>query len=228
MRLKSLTESFNWAIDGVMYCLKKERNMRVHAVMGCLALLLAALLDVTRLELLVLFLTIGAVLAAEMFNTAIEEVVNLITNQYHPIAERAKNASAGAVLILALAALVVGYLVFFQRIIQLHPDVVRRVYDAEYLVAIALTLILALTIGMKMQVGRGSYMHGGMPSGHTGIAFGLATAIWMISDGLPAALAMLLALLVAQSRVSSRVHTWWETTVGAILGTLVTVLIFQL
>jgi diacylglycerol kinase (ATP) len=97
---------------GILHVLRHERNMRIHMVSALVVLALATVLGVPRLEFLILILTIGMMFVAELINTAFEEVVNLITREYHPLAGIIKNIAAGAVLVAALTALWIGYIVF--------------------------------------------------------------------------------------------------------------------
>lgn len=112
MRARTLGESFRYAFAGVAYAWRTQRNLRVHAAAAVVVLLLAWAVGATGGELALLVLTIGMVVAAELFNTAIEAVVDLVTEAYHPLAAVAKNVAAGAVLVLAGVAVVIGYLAF--------------------------------------------------------------------------------------------------------------------
>ncbi len=94
---------------------------------------------------------------------------------------------------------------------------------------IALMVVLFATIGAKAYVGRGTSLSGGMPSGHAALAFATATAITFVSNHiLVASLAFLLALLVSQSRVEGKIHSFLEVAAGALMGVIITVLLFQL
>ncbi len=84
MRSRNLISSFQYAVDGIVFVLQTQRNMKVHFLIGILVIFLAAMLNVTRLELLILVMTVGLVIAVEMLNTAVEEVVNLVTVKIHP------------------------------------------------------------------------------------------------------------------------------------------------
>lgn len=112
MKSRSLIESFNYAVSGIIYTLKTEKNMRIHFIIATIVIILSLFFDFTRLELLILFFSIALVLIAEMINTAIERTVDLITEDYHPLARLAKDIAAGGVLIAALNSLIVGYLLF--------------------------------------------------------------------------------------------------------------------
>ena len=115
MKSRSIIESFNYAVDGIIYTLKTQRNMRIHFALAVFVLILSLFLNFTRLEFLILFITVTFVIATEMINTAIEKAIDMITEDYHPLAKISKNVAAGAVLVSAINAIVVGYLLFFDR-----------------------------------------------------------------------------------------------------------------
>ena len=99
MHRRFLLESFNYAIEGFLYTLKTQRNMRIHFLCGVLALLLALLCSFSRAELVALLLTIVLVLLAEMINTGVELIIDLITNEFHPLARIIKDVAAGTVFV---------------------------------------------------------------------------------------------------------------------------------
>ena len=105
----NLITSFKYAISGLTYGFQTQRNFRIHVVVGTLAIVLALVLRLSLVEIAIIGLTVGAVLAMELLNTAIESVVDLTVKQhYHDLARIAKDCAAGAVLISALVALLVG------------------------------------------------------------------------------------------------------------------------
>ena len=183
MSSKNMYASFNYAIQGVIYVLRTQRNMKVHFFMGILVIILATVLSVSRVELMVLFLTIGSVITAELVNTAVEEVVNLVTMEYHPLAKTAKNVSAGAVLVSAVTSVCIGYLVFIDYFLKFDAAVFRKAFPVHYLVVMAIATVPFTIISLKAGSGRDELLRGGMPSGHTALAFALAVAIWKTSTG---------------------------------------------
>lgn len=227
-RTRSLRDSFNYALQGVVYALITQRNMRIHVLLAVLVLILAVLLRVTRVELLILLLTIGLVVSAELMNTAVEEVVNLVTQEYHPIARDAKNVAAGAVFVSSLVALCVAYVVFIERLLYIDSRLIRPTYGSPFLTLIAVLAVATVTVILKAFSGRSDLLRGGMPSGHAAIAFSLATAVFFVGEGLIVVLSAALAVLVAQSRTEARIHSFIEVLIGAVLGVLITVLFFQM
>lgn len=215
-----------------MHALRTQRHMRWHAIMGCAVLLLALWLKLTKVEMIVIAATVTMVLVAEMFNTAIEVTIDLFTKDYHPLAAVAKNVAAGAVLLTALNALVVGYMIFVPTLEPLLPSVLEQVRRSPpYLTLAALALVVSAVVILKStNRAGGSIMQGGMPSGHTAVAFVLATAVVFLTSYEPTVsiLAILLALLVAESRLETKIHSLIEVMAGAAVGILLTTLVFQL
>ncbi len=230
MKIRRFTDSFNYAIEGIIYAVKTQRNMKFHMIIAILVLLGSLFFDFTKIEMLILFITITLVIVLEMINTAIEATIDVLANYYHPLAKIAKNVAAGAVLIAAVNAVLVGYLLFFEKLKPMSQTVILRIKQSDTTVVfIGLILIVMVTIIVKAIYGEGTPLKGGMPSGHSALAFGAATAISLItSDPLIITLSFFLALMVAQSRVEARIHTLYETIIGSIFGILITILIFRL
>ena len=111
--------SFRHATVGLGLLFATGRNARIQGVAGLAAIVLAALLGISRAEWAILLLTIAAVLALEAVNSAIEATVDLVTLEYHPLAKRAKDLAAGAVWLMALASVAVGALLFLPRLVVL-------------------------------------------------------------------------------------------------------------
>ena len=231
-RAPSILESFNYAFQGIIHVLRTQRNMRIHFAVATVVLILAFSYGVTKLELMALLVAISFVLIAEMVNTAIEATIDLATTSFDPLAKAAKDIAAGAVLIAAVNAIVIGYLVFADRLSTPSSRLVTRLREApSNLTLIALILIILIVIASKALTGRGTPLSGGLPSGHAALAFGGFTALAFIVDEdervVVSFVALIMALLVAQTRVESGIHTTSEVVLGAVIGTLVTMILFQ-
>ncbi len=118
MKTRSLGESFRCAFQGVVFVLRTERNMALHFLAAVLTLLVAALLRVTLLELACLTLTIAVVLVCELTNTALEILCDIVCRDLEPRIRRVKDVAAGAVLVSAITAVIVGILVLWPRVIS--------------------------------------------------------------------------------------------------------------
>jgi diacylglycerol kinase (ATP) len=232
-RRPSIFESFNYAIEGIIHVLRTQRNMRIHFGVAVGVLVAALVLNVSRLELIALLLSIAFVLIAEMFNTAIEAAVDVASTSFDPMAKLAKDIGAGAVLIAALNAIAVGYLVFSGQVADESSRLLDKLSDAPAeLTLIALVLTIALVIALKALSGRGSPLRGGWPSGHAAVAFAGWMAITLVLGDtehrfLVSSLTLIMALLVAQTRIEAGVHSTVEVASGSLLGALVTLVIFQ-
>ncbi len=231
MHKRKLFESFNYAIEGFMYVLKTQRNMRLHFLLGVIALLLGLYFNFSKIEFVLLFVTISFVFLAEMFNTGVELMIDLITNEFHPLARIIKDISAGAVLVAAINAVFVGYLLFLTilpvQTIQTSLEYIRQ--KPLHVTFISLLLVLAAVIFSKVKLGRGKPLRGGMPSGHSAVAFFIWAVTFFLSKSMILILSVfILAVLVAQSRLRPGYHSLKEVIVGALLGIGITSLIFFL
>jgi diacylglycerol kinase (ATP) len=230
-RTPAVLQSFNWAFEGVIHVLRTQRNMRIHFAVAAAVLILAFSYGVTRLELMALLVAISFVLIAEMVNTAIEATIDLTTTSFDPLAKMAKDIAAGAVLIASVNAVVVGYLVFADRLASPSGRLVERLREAPVnLTLIALILTILVVIASKALTGRGTPLSGGLPSGHAALAFGGWVSITFIAEEhrvVVSFVAFLMALLVVQTRVESGIHSTTEVVLGGVLGTLVTMILFQ-
>ena len=108
----TLRSSFRNALAGLWWSLKTQRNMRIHVVVGLIALIVAVALRFTAPEMAILVVTATTVLAAEMVNTVVEATVDLASPGYHPLAKTAKDVAAGAVLLTSIGAFAVGLFLF--------------------------------------------------------------------------------------------------------------------
>ena len=230
----SIFESFNYAFEGVIHVLRTQRNMRLHFLIAAIVLVGGVVVGVRRFELIALLLAIAFVLIAEMINTAIEHAIDVATTSFDPMAKLAKDIAAGAVLIASINAVAIGYLVFSDRIGDRSTRVLERVRDVPItLTLIALVLTIIIVIATKALTGRGTPLRGGLPSGHAALAFaGWMAATYAVDDSnhqfLISSLTLIMALLVAQTRVESGVHSALEVAYGGALGALVTLVVFQL
>jgi diacylglycerol kinase (ATP) len=213
-----------------MYAARTQPNMRAHLVIALLVILAAMILRLERNYIVELVIIIAAVLALELLNTAIESIVDLLTVTHHPLAKTAKDASAAAVLVASIAAVVVGYLVFYTGIINGGQRVYEAVASVPSNIAfVVLAAVAIVTIFAKAWAGRGSALQGGAISGHAALAFAAATLLaFLYQRPLAALLAYFVALLVAQSRVEAKIHTTGEVLAGAILGSVVALAVYML
>lgn len=116
------TVSFVHAWDGIIFALKTQPNFRYHALSALAVVLAGVFFEIGKLEWVVLAFTIMTVLVAETINTAIEQVVDLLTDKYHLNAKRAKDVAAGMVLVASVFAVIVGMVVFIPYIVEIFKE----------------------------------------------------------------------------------------------------------
>lgn len=230
MKSRSLIDSFNYAVDGIIYTLKTQRNMRIHFSLAVIVLVLSLFLNFSRLEFLILFLTVSFVIASEMINTSIEKSIDLFTEDYHPLAKIAKDVAAGAVLVSAINAIVVGYLLFFDRLNPYSHLLLFKIKNSPiHLTFISIFLVIIITVIIKTIAQTGTPFKGGIVSGHSAIGFLIATIIsFLAGNVLITTLAYFMAILLGESRVEGKIHSTFEVITGAVLGILIGILVFQI
>jgi diacylglycerol kinase (ATP) len=207
--------------------------MRIHFAVAAVVLVVAIVENVSKIELISLLLAIAFVLIAEMINTAIEAAIDVATSSFDPMAKLAKDIAAGAVLIASINAVAVGYIVFSGKAATRTARLIDRVRDTPAeLTIVALVMVVILVIGIKAITRSGSPLRGGIPSGHAAVAFAGWIALTYVTGEshrfLVSTLAFILALLVAQTRIESGVHSTLEVLLGGLLGALTTLVLFQL
>jgi diacylglycerol kinase (ATP) len=231
-RSSGVFESFNYAFEGIIHVLRTQRNMRIHFAIAVCVLVFALIVNVTKLELIALLISITFVLIAEMLNSAVEGAIDIATTSFDPMAKLAKDVAAGAVLIATTNAIAVGYLVFAGKVADRSAHLLDRLRQAPAeLTLVALVLTVIVVIATKAYTGRGTPLRGGVPSGHAALAFAGWMAATYVSGAdhrfLISSIAFLMAVLVAQTRVESGVHSAIEVTYGGLVGALATLVIFQ-
>ena len=233
-RAPTIFDSFNYAAEGIIHVLRTQRNMRIHFAIAVVVIVAALLVNVTKLELIALCISITFVLIAEMLNTGIEAAIDIATTSFDPMAKIAKDIAAGAVLIASVNALVVGYFVFAGKVADRSSHLLDRLRQAPAEITIvALVLTVIIVIATKAYTGRGTPLRGGLPSGHAAIAFaGWVAVTYILSPKehrfLVSSIMFVMALLVAQTRIEAGVHSTLEVVYGGLLGALVTLAVFQL
>jgi diacylglycerol kinase (ATP) len=231
-RAPTILDSFNFAFEGIIHVLRTQRNLRIHFAVAVGVLILALIVDVTKMELISLLISVTFVLIAEMLNTAVEAAIDIATTSFDPMAKLAKDIAAGAVLIAAINAIAVGYIVFSGKVADRSSNLLDRLrHEPAELTLVALVLTIIIVIATKAYTGRGTPLRGGVPSGHAALAFaGWMAATYVAGDDhrfLISSIALIMAILVAQTRVESGVHSALEVTYGALVGALATLVVFQ-
>ena len=210
--------------------MREEKHMRNHFISALVVLLLTLFLRITPIEFALLALSILFVLFAELINTAVEAVVDLVSPGYHPLAKVAKDTAAGAVLVAAMGAAIMGYLILARYVLPLYGKVLAMFGTPSDLGTVVSILIVIIAVFIiKSLTGKGAPLHGGAPSGHAAVAFSIATAVTLNThDPLISGLSIALAVMVSHSRLLMRIHTMREVIFGSFVGAAITILVLTL
>jgi len=235
LRRKRPQDSFKYAGEGILHCFRTQRHMQFHFVMLVLVLSSGLLLGLDTRDMLILLFCISLVIITEMLNTACESIVDTATETYHPMAKLAKDVAAGAVLVASANALIAGVLILFgsQPIRNLGKGMEMPVRPPDVTVIVVVG-VLVLTVGVimsKLLTGRSNagLFRGGVISGHSAIGFFLAmTIIFSSGNRFIGLLALLLAVIVAQSRVEAGIHSVQEVVLGGLIAVFLTASVYWL
>ena len=232
IKRRSMAESFNAAIEGFLFVIRTQRNMRIHFMLAVLVLLLGICLNFTRVELIMLLLTSAIVLITEMINTAMEIVMDYVEVSHSQWVKVVKDITAGAVLMASISAVIVGYFLFLRDnlLYKIFKVEMLKLSESDWHISFFIFIVLiAIVIIAKAIFGRGKPLRGGMPSGHSAVAFSIWMLVVILSDSaLIVFTVLLLAFMVAQSRVRRNYHTVWEVVMGALLGIFITFFLYRL
>lgn len=228
---RQVAQPFRVAFNGIVHTFRTQRHMRIHLYVTIVVILAAFFFGLNIREILVLLFMITFVLVAEMFNSAIEATVDLVSPNYHPLAKFAKDIAAGAVLIATIMAIIVGSLIAvgddqWERIrISLTTETIGLPVIGKIVAGTAVTLF-AVIIGKGLG-GHGQLLQGGKVSGHAALGFFFAvSALFLSGNVLVGGIAILLAAIIAQSRYEAKFHSIFELTLGAAVGVIVGVIFF--
>ena len=231
MKSRGLADSFRHAADGIIHALHSDWHMRLIFLTGAVVLLLSAILRVTRVELLQLAVALALVIIAELFNCAVEVVVDLACPELDSRAKAAKDLAGAAVLIAGLAALLIAGGVFINA---KSLEVLRGVADrppphvVHVLVVGAITVLVSVVLA-KLWGGHWDLTRGGWMSAHTALAFFCFISVcYLTRDPVVCALSLVLAVLVAQSRVDAGIHTLRDVVIGAAVAMIVGATLYSL
>ena len=230
MLFKQWFKSFNFAIEGILHAAKTQRHLRYHFYTAAAVLLIGYILGVSRIEFLIISLSVIAVLLAEMINTAIETMVDIVSPEQSEKARIAKDIAAGAVFITAFGVAVIGYIILFPYMRDaFYKGLYIAKHSKEEISLISLVIVIILVVMTKAYFGKGHPLRGGMPSGHAALAFSVWVAITYLSENFPVSLlSFILAVMIAQSRVITKAHSQWEVILGSLMGASVTFLLFKI
>lgn len=221
------------AFNGIIYAVTTQSNIKKQLAIAVAVMLISLLFNLSRAEFLCLMFTVVLIIVAEMINTAIETVVDLYTDLYHPKAKIAKDVGAGAVVITAVNALIVAYFLFFDKISDIGLNFIRNLANSPVhmaFIGIFLIIILIVTLKAASSTNKHKLLKDNFsPSGQAAMAFGAVTIIWLSTTNIVVlTLSFVMAILVCVTRIEAKKKTLGEVILGALTGISVIALLYGL
>lgn len=230
---KNFLDAWKNAINGIIYATTTQGNVKKQLIIAVMVVIISLFFELSKAEFLIFMFTIVLIIFAEMVNTAIETVVDLYVDVYHPKAKIAKDVAAGGVVITAINAVIVAYFLFFDKISNIGLEFLRNIVNSPIHLAFAtiiITIIGILTLIAIATTNKHKILNKKfVPSGHSTLAFAANTIIWLATDNrVILTLSLVLAILVSESRVESKAHRLSEVVFSSCIGIILVLVIYGL
>lgn len=228
---KNFLDSWKNATKGIIYGTTTQSNVKKQLVLIAIALIVSLFFELSKVEFMCLIFACVLIIFAEMINTAIETVVDLYIDVYHPKAKIAKDVAAGAVVITALNAVIIAYFIFFDKIGQKGISLLKTVINSpSYLAFVAIALVIIITIALKAANIKDCIKERRfIVSGQAMISFATVTAILINTENIVVvALALIMAIIICLNRLENNSRTKLEVILGALIGIIITILVYGL
>lgn len=227
---KNFFTSIGHAIDGVISVFKTERNLRIDYVIGLFVLLSSLFFNFTKTEFACLCLTIGFVIFAEMINSTVEYVVDLITDKYDERAKAAKDIAAGGVFISSVVAVVVAYFLFVDKIYMATTTVLNSILSSRlYILFTIMFATLILAVILKGVFSKNKKYSSSFPSARVSLAFAMTTYVFIITKSIfVGGVSLILSIIIAQIKIENTKTRPIFIIISALVGVLLVLIVYQI
>lgn len=227
--MKKWLFSVDNAIEGILHAAKTERHVRFHLYAAAVLLVLCFTFGINKWEFIILTTMATIVITAEMFNSAIESLVDMVSPHKQEKARIAKDIAAGAVLIPSVVSLVAAYFILRPYVADFYFNGIRIARHTGGDIAVTAMIInMIFVVILKSYLGQVHPLKGGMPSGHSALAFSMCASVSIIYwNSSVFVISFIMAAMVASSRVFRKIHTIPEVFAGSFLGAAVTSILFK-
>lgn len=239
LKNSNFIDACNNAVNGLIYATTTQSNIKKQLFIAVCVLVLSLFYKLETTQFLCLTFAVFLVIFAEMVNTAIETVVDLYTDKYHPKAKIAKDVGAGAVLLMAINSVIVAYFIFLNEtsIGEISNTIFQSMVSSpKHLIFVSIILTVIAILVFKAIASKNIYENKinslnkkFVPSGQTALAFAILTSIWLNTRSiLIFSLALMLSLMVFENRIESKLHSIAESVFGSFMGVLIVLLVYGL
>lgn len=231
LKNSNFLDAWKNAINGIIYAVTTQSNVKKQLVIAVIVVVISLFFQLSKAEFLIFMFTIVLIIFAEMVNTAIETVVDLYTDLYHPKAKIAKDVAAGGVVITTINAIIVAYFLFFDKVSNIGLQFLTNIVNSPIHLAFAAIIItiigilslIAMATTDKYKMVNKNFI----PSGHAALAFAANTIIWLVTNNIVIlTLSLVMAILVAESRIESRAHKTSEVIFSSCVGMIIVLIIY--
>lgn len=228
--MKRWFEALGCAIEGILIASKTERHLRFHFYTAASLLIVCFTFGINKWEFIILTTMATIVITAELFNSAVESMVDIISPHKQDGARIAKDIAAGAVLVPSIVSVVAAYFILKPYVIQFYLDGIKIARHSGGDIAVTAVIIsMIFVVIFKSHLGQDHPLKSGMPSGLTALAFSICVSVTITFWCIPVfIISFILALLIALSRIIIQAHLFSEVFAGAVLGSVVTLLLFKM
>lgn len=228
---KTIFSATKNAINGIIHVFKTERNLRIDYIIGALVFLFSLFFDFSKAEYICLIITIGFMIFAEMINSVIEYMVDLITEEYNEKAKAAKDIAAGGVLIAGGISVIVAYFLFADKIKQATMHTISEILSSKsHMLITILFVVVIFTIVIKgiFKKENKNYVES-FPSSRITVSFALVTYLFIITKSfIVGAVTMVLCIMIASLKKEVDKISNFHIALSASLGILLVIIIYQL
>lgn len=227
---KNFVTALHHSVDGIIKAFKTERNLRIDYFCAVCVLLAGVILGLSKTEFVCLCLTVGFVIFAEMMNSVVEYIVDLVTDKYDDRAKAAKDIAAGGVLMSSSISVIVAYFLFADKLKNASSNLLTAIFSSNSNILFTIVfMIVILIVILKGLFGRGEeYAHSG-PSLKVALAFGLTTYACIITRSyLVGCICGLLSLMIFGMKVNNTKAKTSNIVFSAILGIIIVLLVYEL
>lgn len=227
MKPDNFLEAMNCAVEGIINALKSQRHLKIHFIAATAVLILSVILGFSSNDLVLICILIAIVIISELFNTAIENITDILKTDFHITVKYVKDVSAGAVLFCSLTSLFAGVIIFSKYIFNGGAEGPSGHFIFPSVVSLCLVFIAVIFIKASLRSGRP--FKGGMPSGHAAISFSIWVSVFMYTKNIfVLSGAFIIAFLVSFSRMYFGIHKGNEVLFGAAIGGLITYFVYTI
>lgn len=227
---KTFFTAMGHAIDGVIRAFKTERNLRIDYIIGLFVLIASLFFDFSKTEFACLCLTIGFVIFAEMINSTVEYIVDLITDKYDDRAKAAKDIAAGGVFIAGVVAVIVAYFLFVDKLYLATTSILSTILESKlYILFTIIFAVIIFAVILKGVFAKNEKYSESYPSARVAVAFALTTYVYIITKSIfVGGVSFILSILIAQIKVENAKSRPIYIILSALMGILLVLIIYQI